>query len=105
MTTSNKKNRKQKTSPALNICVVILVVIASFMLMSLFSGCRAAKPVVTNSLSSTEKYIEKDKLTPAVVPGESASLQALFECDSLNNVLIKKFNKLKSKNRTDFFKN
>lgn len=49
MTTSNKKNRKQKTSPALNICVVILVVIASFMLMSLFGGCKPVERITVRT--------------------------------------------------------
>ena len=49
MTTSNKKHRKQKTSPALNICVVILVVIASFMLMSLYGGCKPVERITVRT--------------------------------------------------------
>lgn len=49
MTTSNKKNRKQKTSPALNICILILVVIASFMLMSLFGGCKPVERITVRT--------------------------------------------------------
>lgn len=49
MTTSSKKNRKQKTSPELNICIVILVVIASFMLMSLFGGCKPVERITVRT--------------------------------------------------------
>lgn len=49
MTISSKKNRKRQTSPALNICVVILVVIASFMLMSLFGGCKPVERITVRT--------------------------------------------------------
>ena len=49
MTTSNKKNRKRQTSPALNICILILVVIASFMLMSLFGGCKPVERITVRT--------------------------------------------------------
>lgn len=49
MTISSKKNRKHQTSPALDICIVILVVIASFMLMSLFGGCKPVERITVRT--------------------------------------------------------
>lgn len=35
---------------------------------------------------------------PVRIPGDSATLRAYFECDSLNNVLLKEISEQKSKN-------
>lgn len=35
---------------------------------------------------------------PVRIPGDSATLRAYFECDSLNNVLLKEISERKSKN-------
>lgn len=98
MTISNKKNRKQKKSPELKIARFILFVLGAMAMLSYFSSCKTKQPVVTDSEVISEKSIEKDKLTPVAIPGETTRLKALFECDSLNRVLLINFNELKSKN-------
>jgi outer membrane protein assembly factor BamE (lipoprotein component of BamABCDE complex) len=98
MTTSNKKRRKPKKSPELKIARFILLVLGAMAMLAYFSACKTKQPVVTDSEIISEKGIEKDKLTPVSIPGETTKLKALFECDSLNRVLLINYNELKSKN-------
>jgi len=65
-----------------------------FILVSLFS-CRS-KQAVSDVRNYSE--IKHDKLTAVSVPGDSSTLNALFRCDSLNNVLLVGFREEKSKN-------
>ena len=103
MTTSSKKNRKQKTSPELKIARAILIVLGAMSMLSYFSGCKSTRPIVENTDSTVEMYIERDKLVAVAIPGESANMTAIFECDSLNNVLLKNIDELKSKNMNSAF--
>lgn len=57
MTTSSKKNRKQKTSPELKIARAILIVLGAMAMLSYFSGCRATEKVITRT-----EYLEKVKI-------------------------------------------
>jgi hypothetical protein len=54
-------------------------------------------------VNTSQISIEKDKLTPVAVPGDSSMLRALFKCDSLNNVLLVGFSEQKSKNMNSNF--
>ena len=103
MITSNKKNKKQKISPELRLSMVLILVIAALVLVGFFAGCKSKQPIVTASNNTVEKSVEKDKLTPVAIPGENTAFNALFECDSTNNVLLKNFNELKSKNMNSSF--
>lgn len=85
-------------SPELKVARVILFVLLALAMVVYFSACKSAKPVVENINFQVEKSVEKDKLTPVEVPGENASLIALFKCDSLNRVLLVSYNELKSRN-------
>ena len=74
-----------------------------FCLYSLLFALPSCKPVEKITTTTENLSIQKDKLTPVAVPGEKTNLRARFECDSLNNVLLKNFNELKSKNMNSFF--
>lgn len=65
-----------------------------FILSILFLGCRSAK-VTQIPIRTVERVTER--LVPIEVPGDSAMLIALFECDSLNNVLLKSISEKKGK--------
>lgn len=99
MTTSNKKNKKQKTSPGLRLWTIVSCVLLFFIIGALLTSCKSKQAVVKTSQIS----IEKDKLTPVAVPGDSSMLRALFKCDSLNNVLLVGFSEQKSKNMNSNF--
>lgn len=80
MTTSSKKNRKQKTSPALDICVVILVVIASFMLMSLFGGCKPVERITVRTefvdrLRYDSVYLSKSDSIYTYINGDTVRIE------------------------------
>ncbi len=99
MTTSNKKNKKQKTSPELRFWTIFLYVLLAFLIGTILVSCKSKQSVV----SSSQISIEKDKLTPVAVPSDSSMLRALFKCDSLNNVLLVGFSEQKSKNMNSNF--
>lgn len=106
MTTSSKKNRKQKTSPELKLWGIVLAVLLMFVVGIFFSGCKPKQQLTVNSqqlTASSEQSIEKDKLTPVSVPGDSSHIKALFRCDSLNNVLMVGLSEQKSKNMNSSF--
>lgn len=58
----------------------------SLFIILLFLGCKSAK-VTQIPVKTVERVTER--LVPIEVPGDSAVLVALFECDSLNRVLLK----------------
>lgn len=93
MKTWRKKRRRLTMWRALSILILVFALVA----------CKAKQPTVTNAEIVSEKTIEKDRLTPVAVPGEKSLLKALFECDSLNRVMLVNFSELKSKNmQSDF---
>ena len=59
-----------------------------------FTGCKSAK-VTQIPVRTVERVTER--LVPIEVPGDSAVLVALFECDSLNRVLLKDFKDFKGR--------
>ncbi len=66
-----------------------------FLLLGLF-GCKAKTPIIQVPIKTVEKKVTT--LVPFYLPGDSATLTALFECDSMNNVLLKNFAEQKGKN-------
>ena len=72
----------QKIWTLFGIAIVVLIA------MSL-SGCRTQQPVVIQSQATerTEKVVPTD--TVIVTKPDSAAIRALFECDSLNNVVLR----------------
>lgn len=70
----------------------IIVLLSLF----LFAACHTSQPAVKEvPLQYKETIVER--LVPVVSPADSANIAALFECDSLNNVIMKSFNEQKSK--------
>lgn len=60
------------------------------------SGCRSTKPsVIEVPIQYKEKIVER--LIPVKINGDSLKLRAFFECDSLNQVVLRKSSEQKSK--------
>lgn len=97
MTTLNKKKKRQKTSQEFRISMFIIAVLCVMAILSVLSGCKSSQQMSESSSSET-LISEKDKLTPVAIPGDSTKFRALFECDSLNNVLMIAISEGKSKN-------
>lgn len=54
-----------------------------------FTGCKQLQPVVTTDTSKTITVTETIRDTTLIVQPDSASIKALFGCDSLNQVYVK----------------
>lgn len=52
----------------------------------LLSSCRVNQPVTEVPIRTEVRVIEK--LVPVTIPADSSSLQALFKCDSTNQVIM-----------------
>lgn len=63
-------------------------------LLLLLASCKAPAPVTQVPIETRTTVTER--LVPVPVPADSAVLEALFECDSNYNVLLKSFNEIKS---------
>ena len=62
-----------------------------------FGSCKTAKlPIKEVPLQYREKIVER--LVPVAAPADSANITALFECDSLNRVIMKSLDEQKSQN-------
>jgi len=62
-----------------------------------FGSCKTAKlPIKEVPLQYREKIVER--LVPVAAPADSANIVALFECDSLNQVILKSLDEQKSQN-------
>lgn len=59
-------------------------------------GCKSQSHLIQVPVKTVERRVTT--LVPFQIHGDSATLQAYFECDSLNNVLMKEINEGKSKN-------
>lgn len=60
-----------------------------------FGSCKTAKlPIKEVPLQYREKIVER--LVPVAAPVDSANITALFECDSLNRVIMKSLDEQKS---------
>jgi hypothetical protein len=71
----------------------------TFAIITLISACATQKkPVIPVPVILTEKTTVKDKITPVTVEGDSSNITALFECDSLNKVIMKQLNEVKGNN-------
>lgn len=69
--------------------LVFFVVLVSLCLG--FTGCRQLQPVVsqTTETTKTTAVTETQKDSTITIPADSASIRALFECDSLNQVIMR----------------
>ena len=65
------------------------------LLFALAVGCKTQKQVVEVPIQYKEKVVER--LVPYAVAGDSSTLKAWFECDSLNQVIMKQFSEQKGK--------
>lgn len=66
-----------------------------------FIGCKAKQPIISVPVKTFERKVTT--LVPFYIPGDSALLRAVFECDSLNRVLLKGIKDAKGSNvETDF---
>ena len=73
------------------IAVIVLIVIAF--------GCRTGKTIVKEvPIQYKEKIVER--LVPFAVDADSSMLKAWFECDSLNQVILKQIGEEKGKSQS-----
>ena len=66
----------------------------TLLLFILLSACRSRPEVTIPPSEIREKVVER--LVPYALPEDSTRLTALLECDSLNQVIIKELNEVKS---------
>lgn len=71
-----------------------LLIITLFTLM-LFSCKTTQQPAVAVPVEYKERIVER--LVPVELPSDSANIQALFECNGLNQVIMKELTEIKSK--------
>jgi len=77
------------------------LLIISLMLFA-FASCKTAQqPVVTVPIEYKERIVEK--LVPVELPADSADILALFECNNLNQVILKELSEVKSKRIKSLF--
>ncbi|NDV93533.1 hypothetical protein D0T84_01200 [Dysgonomonas sp. 521] len=72
--------------------------------LALAVSCKTQQPQTQVEIKTIEKEVEK--LVPYALPPDSAAIEALFECDSLNQVQLKELKELKAKGwQSSFFFN
>lgn len=59
-------------------------------------GCKTRQPIIRVPVKTVERRVTT--LVPFRIPGDSALLRAVFECDSLYNVLLKGISEQKGGN-------
>lgn len=65
------------------------------LLLLALASCRTTGKLVPIPMQT--KTTVRDRLAPVVVPSDSSTLLALFECNNLNQVQLKEIRELKSK--------
>ena len=72
----------------LNILILVVTTVALL-------GCKSSKPLIQVPIKTVERRVTT--LVPFLIPGDSVTMQAYFECDSLNNVLLKEMSEQKGR--------
>lgn len=70
------------------------------LLLLMFAACKTPRLPVEVPVKSIERHVRT--YVPVKVPGDSVLLDAFFECDSLNNVLMRSIKESESKMKTAF---
>lgn len=70
------------------------IVFIAFLLLLI--GCKTKHSVIQVPVKTVERKVST--LVPIYIPGDSALLRTVFECDSLNNVLLKGISEQKGGN-------
>ena len=76
-------------------------IILLFGLFILASCKTAQQPVISVPINYKERIVER--LVPVESPADSTNVLALFECNNLNQVILKQLNEVKSKNMQSQF--
>ena len=80
---------------------MIKLLIISLMLFA-FASCKTTQqPVITVPIEYKERIVER--LVPVELPADSADIRALFECNNLNQVILKELAEAKSKRIKSLF--
>lgn len=81
-----------------NIAYLIIIVLS-------LGACSSSRKAKSNLIQVPvmEKIQVNNRLVPVYIPPDSATIKALFECDSLNNVRLKELTELKSSSATTDF--
>lgn len=72
-----------------------LKILLSVFTAVLMIACKTQQPQSQVQIKTIEKEVEK--LVPYALPPDSTTINALFECDSLNQVQLKELDELKAK--------
>ncbi len=67
--------------------------IALIAIVCAVASCKSTRPITRIPIRTVERKVTT--LVPFYIQGDSTTLTALFECDSLNRVLLKSYNELK----------
>lgn len=82
-----------KKEAILYILVQCMALALLFVTAIVFSGCRAQKPIVTESTNNTT--IEREQVDSLIkVAADQARAQVALECDSIGNIHIRELNAL-----------
>lgn len=101
MRTLSRKKKRPAHWQAIRLSVFLLLILLIISLASVLTGCKnIERGVASNSELSV---YEKEIMVPFAVPSDSLTFRALFECDSLNNVLLRELSESKSKNMSSSF--
>lgn len=76
-----------------NTIKILVFGLIAFFAVSL-SSCRSQRLQTERNFETQTVYIETVRDTTIFTPADSSSLIALFECDSLNNVILKELTQL-----------
>jgi hypothetical protein len=77
----------RKTGCTMKYIIAILFIVLCF-------SCKTPKPQKQVPIVTIERI--QERLVPYALPGDSSSIKALFECDSLNRVQLKELSDLKA---------
>lgn len=76
--------------------------IFSLVIIVLMMGCKTSRPLIQEvPIQYKEKIVER--LIPVELPVDSANILALFECNDLNQVIMKELTEVKSKRIQSLF--
>lgn len=76
-----------------NTIKILVFGLIAFFAVSL-SSCRSQRLQTERNFETQTVYVETVRDTTIFTPADSSSLIALFECDSLNNVILKELTQL-----------
>lgn len=81
----------------------LIMALLGFIVLFACISCGAKKPQRQPQVAVFTKEKIVEKLVPYAIPADSSTIEALFECDSLNNVRLKELSEMKAKGKQSLF--